>query len=53
VKGKGALLALPALPIADGDEIVVQLHNSLGACWEASFDAPRANTADRYRSRGQ
>jgi hypothetical protein len=53
VKGKGELLALPALPIAEDDALMVQLHNGAGACWEASFDAPRANTSTLYRSRGQ
>ena len=53
VKGKGALLVLPTLPIAEDDAVVVQLHNSTGACWEASFDAPRENTSTLYRSRGE
>jgi len=54
LQGKGALLALPALPIDAADMLVVQLHNGIGACWDASFDgSPRMNSATSYRSRGQ
>lgn len=54
VQGRGAALALPALPLDGADSLVVQLHNGLGTCWEASFDgAPRVNTPNVYRNRGQ
>ncbi len=53
VQGKGPLLALPALPRAMDETLVVQLHNALGSCWEASFDGtPQRNTSTLYRSRG-
>jgi hypothetical protein len=54
VQGKGPGLELPALPLAEDEALVVQLHNGIGRCWEASFDAaPRANTPTLFRSRGQ
>jgi hypothetical protein len=54
LRAKGAAVEKPALPLAEGDTAVVQLHNSLGACWETGFDeAPRANDARTLRLRGQ
>lgn len=43
VKGKGGNLALPALPLKQNQRVVVQLQNSIGACWEADYSA-RATT---------
>jgi hypothetical protein len=38
--GKGANLAMPALPLKQSPTLVVQLQNSDGACWEADYSAP-------------
>ncbi len=35
VKGKGASLGMPALPLAQDTTVTAQLVNSGGACWEA------------------
>jgi glucose/arabinose dehydrogenase len=39
VKGKGAHLNLPALPLAEGTGVVAQLINGTGSCWEAVYPA--------------
>jgi hypothetical protein len=38
VRGKGALLEAPALPMLQ--PVIVQLRNGTGTCWEARYDAP-------------
>jgi hypothetical protein len=54
VRAKGAAVEKPALPLAEGDTAVAQLHNTLGECWQAVFDEPPlANDARRLRLRGQ
>ena len=46
--GQGAV-DLPDLPVPDGTDIYVQLHNSDGECWGASFTGePRRNTRRVY-----
>jgi hypothetical protein len=41
---------LPALPIAAGTALVLQLVDSAGGCVGSSFDAPKKNDADRYQA---
>jgi hypothetical protein len=52
VKGRGALLGLPALPL--GLPVRVQLQAEGGICWEAAFDAGNAlrNDATQFLGRG-
>jgi len=38
VKGKGTALAAPSLPLVQ--PLTVQLKNSRGVCWQATYDAP-------------
>ena len=53
VKGKGLNLALPGLPLVQDPEVVVQLVNALGVCWEARFPAPAlANDGIRFKAVG-
>ena len=40
VKGKGANVAPPPLPLAQDTSVTVQLKNSAGVCWGTSYDAP-------------
>ena len=41
VTGRGALLAVPALPLAHAAQVVVQLVRAdAGACWQAAFVPP-------------
>ncbi|MEO6028623.1 MAG: hypothetical protein ABIR79_17295 [Candidatus Binatia bacterium] len=51
VKGQGANLALPTLPIADLP-ITVQLTSSDGACFEAIYATTLQNGIDRLKARG-
>lgn len=46
--GRGDDLDLPDLPIADDEDVRVQLHNSEGHCWDTVFTDPRRNTDTRY-----
>jgi uncharacterized delta-60 repeat protein len=52
VKGKGATLATPALPL--GLPARVQLQVAGGACWEATFDVTGAkrNDSERFSGKG-
>jgi hypothetical protein len=53
VRGQGPKLALPALPLAQGPSVTVQLRSSGGQCWEASYDAPaKRNDASNFKDRG-
>jgi hypothetical protein len=50
VSGKG--LALPALPLGQAEEAVVQLFQSEGGCFESRFSAPaRRNDAKAFKDR--
>jgi cysteine-rich repeat protein len=40
VKAKGAHLAMPALPLAQGTTVTAQLVSSDGICWASAYDAP-------------
>lgn len=55
LKGRGANLSLPELPLPEGSDSIAQLVNDRGACWETVFDADsvRGRTAfyaAKYRS---
>ena len=55
VKGHGANLNLPALPLAQGQHVVVQFNNTVapGMCWEARFGAPAIkNDAGQFKDQG-
>ncbi len=50
IKGKGAPLALPALPVASLP-LTVQLSNDLGRCWTATYQNDvRANDAESFKA---
>jgi 6-phosphogluconolactonase (cycloisomerase 2 family) len=50
VKGAGALLELPALPLAAPAR--AQLHNlATGACWDATYSAPSVNGPADFRGK--
>lgn len=52
VKGKGAGLMPPALPLAQDATVTVQLKNSDGSCWGARFSAPAdVNTSEKFKDR--
>jgi len=50
VKGRGANLALPPLPLTT--PVSVQLRRvDGGPCWESTIEAPLVNSATRFRGR--
>jgi hypothetical protein len=49
IVGKGPLLSLPALPLAE--PATVQLQAANGECWGATFSAPTRNEAGRYQAK--
>ena len=52
VKGKGSLLNLPALPIANPDlPLTVQLTSSNGECWEATYSSTVRNQESELRAK--
>ena len=52
VRGKGANLELPALPLTA--PVAVQLlRTDGGACWESVIDAPMVNSTTRFRGRSR
>jgi hypothetical protein len=52
VKGKGANLAMPELPLAV--PVAVQLRRTDGGpCWESTIDTPLINTTRRFRGRSR
>lgn len=51
VKGKGGNPVIPTLPVAQ--PLTVQVVNSGGACWEATFSAPATqNVSDSFKDKG-
>jgi hypothetical protein len=49
--GRGAALGLPVLPIAHLP-LTVQLHNTEGACWGATYAGASRNTSSRFIAKG-
>ncbi len=50
VKGKGASLPLPPLPVGSLP-LTVQLVDSDDACWQTTFSAPQKNQADQLKAK--
>ncbi|HLK11005.1 MAG TPA: hypothetical protein VKW76_06460 [Candidatus Binatia bacterium] len=50
VRGLGARLPVPSLPITNGPKVTVQLRNGAGACWEADYSSALRNDAVRFRA---
>ena len=52
VKGHGANLATPALPLTQDQHVIVQLKNSIGVCWEARYSSPATkNEAAQFKDK--
>src|SRR5262249_17504192 len=51
LKGKGANLPLPTLPLAQDPTVTVQLKNRAGACWGADFSAAFVNDGARFKAK--
>ncbi len=55
-KGQGLNLNLPALPLQQDQQVIVQLKNDInaGECWEARFSAPaKKNDSGIFKDRGE
>ncbi|MEO6029682.1 MAG: alpha/beta hydrolase-fold protein [Candidatus Binatia bacterium] len=50
VKGEGAALGLPSLPFGTLP-LTVQLVNSDGACWQATYSSTLQNLGDRFKAK--
>jgi hypothetical protein len=50
IQGRGPLLDLPSLPLTT--PVMVQLVSDTGACFRATYAAPSANTATKFRGKG-
>jgi hypothetical protein len=50
VGASGEDVSLPALPLADGTTLTLQLHDSSGGCLGSDFDAPSTNDEDEYKA---
>jgi len=51
VKGKGALLPDPTLPVSTLP-VKVQLVNGAGRCWQATFSTTLRNDGQQFKARG-
>jgi len=50
LKGKGASLGLPPLPLVQDGAVTVQLKSSAGVCWGTTYDAPATkNESDQFK----
>ncbi len=50
LKGKGSNLDLPSLPLDQDQQVIAQIKNDTGACWEARFSGPaKKNDSDRFK----
>ncbi len=53
VKGRDAALGAPSLPLAQDPQIVVQLKNEVGICWESTYSAPTIkNETGNFKDKG-
>jgi hypothetical protein len=51
---EGRAMTLPTLPLAQDPQVVTQLVNSDGSCWEAAFSAPAdRNDSTRFTAHGE
>jgi hypothetical protein len=51
VSVKGKEVALPTLPLTLQPEVVLQLSNSEGQCWQSSFSVAKENDESRFTAK--
>ena len=51
ITGKSGTLGLPPLPLAQQNEVIVQLLNGT-ACWESRFTSWQQNDGQRFKAKG-
>jgi hypothetical protein len=50
LKGKGSVLTVPPLPLAQDPSVTLQLKSSTGACWSQTYATPaRRNDANQLK----
>ncbi|MFQ5666661.1 MAG: TolB family protein [Candidatus Binatia bacterium] len=49
IKGRGACLGVPALPLLQDTTVTVQLSNGT-TCWEAQYSTNRSNEPERFKA---
>lgn len=50
--GKGSALAMTSLPLHQDSEVIAQLVNSAGACWESKFSSFLKNDSESFKAKG-
>lgn len=53
IGGKGALLGLPALPLAQDQRVRVQLRNNEGHCWQAGYVSATKNDGETFSAKSE
>ncbi len=51
VKGKGSYLQAPPLPLSQQSRVRLQIRNSAGSCWEATFSTNQLNLATDFKAK--
>ena len=45
------MVALPPLPLTQQPEVVLELSNSLGQCWQSRFATARKNDESKFEAK--
>jgi PKD repeat protein len=51
IKVKGKHMALPELPLSHDPNVVVQISNEAGVCWESRFATEKKNDAKKFKAK--
>ena len=51
IQVKGTNVALPTLPLSQDPEVVVQISNDGGECWESRFATAKKNDAKKFTAK--
>jgi hypothetical protein len=52
VKGKGANLAMPMLPLTPKVTVQLKRDDDLATCWDAEYSTPIKNQSDQFKALG-
>ena len=50
VRGKGANLGMPSLPLTTPVIVQLKKNDDPGICWDANFSNPDKNLSDQFKS---
>ena len=48
IQARGVNLPMPGLPLSMQPEVIVQLRNNVGGCWEARYEEATRNDGSQY-----